>query len=186
MCRNSALAAATADLAQHLAYLELVPICPVAEFEGPIDEMVAKGLIRLADGDVMLTKAGTYCLAESRKRAAEPVAAMPEALTELQKADRERRKAPPMKETAEDRAVSDKAYAVTADELRQFIERFEQLEAEKQDVVSQQKDLISEAKGRGYDTKVMRKLVALRKRKPEDVAEEEAILEMYKAALGMS
>jgi uncharacterized protein (UPF0335 family) len=78
------------------------------------------------------------------------------------------------------------AYAVTADELRQFIERFEQLEAEKKDVAEQQKELMAEAKGRGYDTKVLRKVVALRKRKPDDIAEEEAVLEMYKAALGMS
>ena len=44
---------------------------------------------------------------------------------------------------------------------------------------------LAEAKGRGYDTKVMRKVVALRKRKPDEIAEEEAVLEMYKAALGM-
>ncbi|MCZ8079812.1 MAG: DUF2312 domain-containing protein [Fuscovulum sp.] len=78
------------------------------------------------------------------------------------------------------------AYNVTAEELRQFIERFEQLESEKKDVAEQQKELMAEAKGRGYDTKVLRKVVALRKRKPDDIAEEEAVLEMYKAALGMS
>lgn len=78
------------------------------------------------------------------------------------------------------------AYNVTADELRQFIERFEQLEAEKKDVTEQQKELFAEAKGRGYDTKVMRKVIALRKRKPDDIAEEEAVLEMYKQALGMN
>ncbi|MGB4826916.1 MAG: DUF2312 domain-containing protein [Paracoccaceae bacterium] len=77
-------------------------------------------------------------------------------------------------------------YNVTADELRQFIERYEQLESEKKDVAEQQKELMAEAKGRGYDTKVMRKVVALRKRKPDDIAEEEAVLELYKAALGMS
>ena len=76
-------------------------------------------------------------------------------------------------------------YSVTADELRQFIERFEQLESEKADVAEQQKELMAEAKGRGYDTKVMRKVIALRKRKPDEIAEEEAIMEMYKAALGM-
>jgi uncharacterized protein (UPF0335 family) len=76
-------------------------------------------------------------------------------------------------------------YAVTADELRQFIERYEQLESEKKDVTEQQKELMAEAKGRGYDTKVMRKVIALRKRKPDDIAEEEAVLELYKTALGM-
>lgn len=77
-------------------------------------------------------------------------------------------------------------YAVTADELRQFIERFEQLESEKKDVAEQQKELMAEAKGRGYDTKVMRKVIAMRKRKPDELAEEEAVLELYKTALGMS
>ena len=76
-------------------------------------------------------------------------------------------------------------YAVTADELRQFIERFEQLESEKKDVAEQQKDLMAEAKGRGYDTRVMRQVIALRKRKPDELAEEEAVLEVYKSALGM-
>ncbi len=78
------------------------------------------------------------------------------------------------------------AYNVTADELRQFIERWEQLESEKKDIAEQQKELMAEAKGRGYDTKVMRKVIALRKRKPDEIAEEEAIMEMYKTALGMS
>lgn len=74
---------------------------------------------------------------------------------------------------------------VAADELRQFIERAEQLEAEKRDVAEQIKELFAEAKGRGYDTKVMRKVIALRRRKPDDIAEEDAILELYKSALGM-
>ncbi|WP_225030024.1 DUF2312 domain-containing protein [Xinfangfangia pollutisoli] len=78
------------------------------------------------------------------------------------------------------------AYGIAADELRQFIERFEQLEAEKKDIAEQQKELMAEAKGRGYDTKAMRKIVALRKKKPDDIAEEEAVLEMYKTALGMA
>ena len=92
----------------------------------------------------------------------------------------------PMKESAADKQVSLDAFNVTADELRQFIERFETLEAEKKDVTEQQKELMAEAKGRGYDTKVMKKVVALRKRKPDDIAEEETILELYKSALGMA
>ena len=76
-------------------------------------------------------------------------------------------------------------YSVTADELRQFIERIEQLDAEKADLAEQAKEVMAEAKGRGYDTKVIRKVIALRKRKPDEIAEEEAIMEMYKAALGM-
>ena len=77
------------------------------------------------------------------------------------------------------------AYAVTADELRQFIERYERLDAEKADIADQQKEVMAEAKGRGYDTAVMRKIIAMRKRDKDDLAEEEAILEMYKSALGM-
>ena len=77
-------------------------------------------------------------------------------------------------------------YRVTADELRQFVERFERLEAEKKDLAEQQKEVMAEAKARGYDTKVIRKVIALRKREPDDIAEEEAVLEMYKEALGMS
>ncbi|MEL6648946.1 MAG: DUF2312 domain-containing protein [Pseudomonadota bacterium] len=77
------------------------------------------------------------------------------------------------------------SYRVTADELRQFIERFERLEAEKRDLADQQKEVMAEAKARGYDTKVMRKVIALRKRDKDDIAEEEAVLEMYKEALGM-
>ena len=72
------------------------------------------------------------------------------------------------------------SYRVTADELRQFIERFERLEAEKKDIAEQQKEVMAEAKARGYDTKVLRKVVALRKRDADDIAEEEAMLEMYK------
>ncbi|MEL7485785.1 MAG: DUF2312 domain-containing protein [Pseudomonadota bacterium] len=79
----------------------------------------------------------------------------------------------------------DTTYRVTADELRQFIERIERLEAEKKDIADQQKEVMAEAKGRGYDTKVMRKVIALRKRDAADIAEEEAVLEMYKQALGM-
>ncbi|KPQ04979.1 MAG: hypothetical protein HLUCCA12_16140 [Rhodobacteraceae bacterium HLUCCA12] len=80
----------------------------------------------------------------------------------------------------------DATYSVTADELRQFIERYEQLEAEKKDIADQQKEIMAEAKGRGYDTRALRKIVAIRKREPDDLAEEEAVLEVYKAALGMA
>jgi len=80
----------------------------------------------------------------------------------------------------------DSSYRVTADELRQFIERIERLDAEKKDLAEQQKEVMAEAKGRGYDTKVMRKVIALRKRDKDDIAEEEAVLEMYKEALGMN
>ncbi|HBQ36876.1 MAG TPA: hypothetical protein DD729_08605 [Rhodobacteraceae bacterium] len=81
---------------------------------------------------------------------------------------------------------SDLSYRVTADELRAFIERIERLDAEKKDLAEAQKEVMAEAKGRGYDTKVMRKLIAMRKRDAQDLAEEEAVLDMYKEALGMA
>lgn len=82
--------------------------------------------------------------------------------------------------------VSDATYSVTAAELRQFIEQYEHLESEKKDIAEQQKEIMGDAKGRGYDTRVIRKIIALRKRDKDDIAEEEAVLEMYKAALGMA
>ena len=84
-----------------------------------------------------------------------------------------------------DESTIEANYRVTADELRQFIERVERLEQEKKDIAEQVKEVMAEAKGRGYDTKVMRKVIALRKRDRDDIAEEEAVLEMYKEALGM-
>ena len=74
---------------------------------------------------------------------------------------------------------------VAGEEIRQFIERYERLEAEKKDIADGMKEVMAEAKGRGYDTRVLRKVIALRKRDADDIAEEEAVLEMYKAALGM-
>ena len=78
------------------------------------------------------------------------------------------------------------SYRVAGEELRQFVERFERLEIEKKDIADQQKEVMAEAKSRGYDTRIMRKIVSLRKRDLEDIAEEEAILTMYKTALGMN
>ena len=82
--------------------------------------------------------------------------------------------------------VIDMTYRVTADELRQFIERLERLDAEKKDISDQQKEVLVQAKGRGYDIKVIPKLIALRRREQGEVAEQKAVLELYKQALGMS
>ncbi|WP_457647693.1 DUF2312 domain-containing protein [Profundibacter sp.] len=90
-----------------------------------------------------------------------------------------------MKSDPEFDAASEKAYRVTAGELRQFIERFERLDAEKQEVADQQKEVMAEAKGRGYDTKVLRMIIRERKRDKADLAEEQAVLELYREALGM-
>ena len=76
--------------------------------------------------------------------------------------------------------MTDRANAA---ELRAFIERIERLEAEKQDAADGQKEVYAEAKGRGYDAKIIRKVIARRKRDRQDLAEEAAILEVYEAAL---
>jgi uncharacterized protein (UPF0335 family) len=90
-----------------------------------------------------------------------------------------------MEEDDESSSSGDASYRVTASELRQFIERWERLQAEKEDIAEQQKEVMAEAKARGYDTKVMKKVIGLRKRNRDDIAEEDAILEMYMEALGM-
>lgn len=74
---------------------------------------------------------------------------------------------------------------VEADRLRLLIERIERLEEEKKGVADDIKDVYAEAKAVGYDTKMMRKIIALRKMTPDDRREMETILETYKAALGM-
>jgi uncharacterized protein (UPF0335 family) len=90
-----------------------------------------------------------------------------------------------MKNTPEDEAVADGVYRVTASEIRQFIERYEHLESEKKDIADQQKEVMAEAKARGFSTKALRSLIAIRKKDPDTVAEEEAVLDMYRQALGM-
>jgi len=82
----------------------------------------------------------------------------------------------------EGNAMTDK---VTIMELRQFIERYEQLEGEKKAIADGQKEVMSEAKGRGYDTKAMREVIRLRKMKPDDRAEFEAVVDMYREAAGI-
>jgi uncharacterized protein (UPF0335 family) len=84
-----------------------------------------------------------------------------------------------------DDSVTDTVSTIAGQELRQFVERYERLEAEKKDIADGQKEVMAEAKGRGYDVKVLRKIVAIRKQDANDRAEEEAVLEMYMSALGM-
>ena len=85
----------------------------------------------------------------------------------------------------DDNTTSHNQYRITADELRSFVERYERLEVEKKDIADQQKEVMAEAKGRGYDTKILRKIVTLRKQDPADISEEEAVLQLYREALGM-
>lgn len=74
---------------------------------------------------------------------------------------------------------------IAADQLRLFIERIERLEEEKKGIADDVRDVYSEAKGQGYDSKIMRQIVRLRKMSVNDRQEMEAILDTYKAALGL-
>ena len=75
--------------------------------------------------------------------------------------------------------------AIAADQLKAFIERIERLEEEKSALASDLRDVYGEAKSEGFDTKVMRKIVALRRKDHAERKEEEAIMDLYLDALGM-
>ena len=74
---------------------------------------------------------------------------------------------------------------VASDQLRLFIERIERLEEEKKGIADDVKDVYAEAKANGYDTKTMRKVVALRKMEKHARDEADALLETYRNALGL-
>jgi len=75
---------------------------------------------------------------------------------------------------------------VSAEQLRLFIERIERLNEEKQGIADDIKDVFAEAKGTGYDVKTMRSIIKLRKMERDARMEQEALLETYKAALGLA
>lgn len=75
---------------------------------------------------------------------------------------------------------------VAADQLRAFIERIERLEEEKKAISDDIKDVFAEAKGNGYDVKVMRQVIRLRKQDSNERQEMEALLDLYLHALGMA
>ena len=74
---------------------------------------------------------------------------------------------------------------VAQDQLRSFVERIERLEEEKKTIADDIKDVYAEAKGNGFDTKVLRKVISLRKQDQNERAEQDAILDLYLQALGM-
>jgi uncharacterized protein (UPF0335 family) len=82
--------------------------------------------------------------------------------------------------------VDDTGGGVAGDQLKAYIERIETLEEEKAGIAEDIKSIYAEAKGNGFDSKIIRKIVALRKRDHAERQEEEAILEVYLAALGMA
>jgi uncharacterized protein (UPF0335 family) len=81
--------------------------------------------------------------------------------------------------------MSDSIEAITADQLKAFVERIERLEEDKKAIADDIKDVYAEAKANGYDVKVLRKVVSLRKQDKAEREEQEAILDLYLQALGM-
>lgn len=75
--------------------------------------------------------------------------------------------------------------SATDNRLRLFIERIETLESEKRGIAEDVKDVYSEAKATGYDAKILRAVIRLRRMKPDDRAEYQAVLDTYMAALGI-
>ena len=77
------------------------------------------------------------------------------------------------------------AHGVARDQLKSFIERIERLEEEKKTIADDIKDVYGEAKGTGFDTKILKKIISIRKQDKDERMEQEAILETYMIALGM-
>ena len=77
------------------------------------------------------------------------------------------------------------SYEITAAELRQYIERIETLEEDKKFVMDDIRSVYSEAKGQGYDTKIVKQIIRLRRMEKDARDEEEALLDTYKSALGL-
>jgi uncharacterized protein (UPF0335 family) len=80
--------------------------------------------------------------------------------------------------------TKDGSASISAEQLRNLVDRIERLEQEKAGIADDIKDCYAEAKSLGYDVKILRKVIALRKRKPNERREEEELLEIYLQALG--
>ncbi|KAA5604039.1 DUF2312 domain-containing protein [Roseospira marina] len=74
---------------------------------------------------------------------------------------------------------------IAADQLRSFIERIERLEEEKENLTTDIRDVYAEAKSTGFDTKIMRQLVRLRKMDRDDLAEQDEVLDLYRRAVNV-
>lgn len=74
--------------------------------------------------------------------------------------------------------------SIAGDRLKSFIERIERLTEEKKSLQEDIKEIFAEAKGQGFDTKIMRKVIARRARDKDDIDEEESLIEVYERALG--
>jgi uncharacterized protein (UPF0335 family) len=90
-----------------------------------------------------------------------------------------------MKETAEDRAAKAKALGSTGQRILEYINRYEAEEADKIEAAARMKAVMEEAKGEGYNTKALKKIIADRKRNADEVREEEDTLRLYREAIGL-
>ena len=81
------------------------------------------------------------------------------------------------------KTTSTRTVGTTADRLKNFIMRIERLEEDKKGIADDIKEVYGEAKGEGFDVKILRKVIALRKKDPEERAEEEELLELYMSAI---
>ncbi len=98
-------------------------------------------------------------------------------MTELSKAAANRAR--------QDNDPESRAGGVAADRLRSIVERIERLEEEKKALSGDIKDIFTEAKSAGFDIKALRTLIALRRKEPAEVEEQDALVTLYRQALGM-
>ena len=82
--------------------------------------------------------------------------------------------------------TDDQTYGIAADRLRSLVERIERLEEERRALAGDIKDIYAEAKSAGFDVKVLREIIRLRRQDPAEVEEQESLLDLYKRALGMA
>lgn len=106
-------------------------------------------------------------------------------IDDMQAATKALRGKMPMKNTEADQKVQTDAYSVTATQLRSLVQRYERLAADKADIADDQKEVMAEAKSLGYDTTALRRIIAMRREDPDKRAELEAVVDMYRTALGM-
>jgi uncharacterized protein (UPF0335 family) len=86
---------------------------------------------------------------------------------------------------AAEKPADDQTYGIAADRLRSLVERIERLEEERRALAGDIKDIYGEAKSAGFDVKVLRQIIRLRKQDQAEVEEQESLLDLYKRALGM-
>lgn len=82
--------------------------------------------------------------------------------------------------------ITEQTHTISVNQLRSFIERIERLEEEKKTISEDIKDVYTELKGSGFDSKAVRSIIRLRKKEDHERMEEEAIIQLYKNALGMN